>query len=245
MVKNFLQENSEITRLRKVNQELEEQNFHLERGNVLLEERLKKLQERLRELELSREEIERSLRMCNVVVYGIPVLHNNSKAEPPAELMSKMEKAFNFSFAGKLNSCYRLRPGTRNERVGIPVLIKFFHPVYKYEFINHVNGKRLTADIFGGLPAVRIYANEHLTPHRANLYREANNLKAQGKLHVWIQSGRVFVSRTSDAPGVEVHSLQEIREIASLPLPTTPIPQSDQQANQTSPNNQTNVPEQS
>lgn len=175
--------------------------------------RVKNLLERLRGIESSREECERASRLNNVILYGIPP-SDMYKREIPADLINKLEKAFKIKLGGKFVTCYRLRPNSpRGEDNSAPVLVKFQHPLDKKEFVDLVHSRVWTADIFGGSPNIRIFINEHLTPHRAILFREANTLQQRGKIQAWISDGRVFVSKNKTCGGIELLNLGMLREL--------------------------------
>lgn len=186
-------------------------------------------------MEANREEIERTNRLNNVVVHGIPIRAKNSP-EPPTEIMRLIETGFNVNLEGKINTCYRLRPGPRQEQIGVAILLKFIHPVFKSEFLNHVRNNPRTMLDFGGTSRHPVTASEHLTPHRAILLREASAFSRKGRLQVWVLNGRLYVRKTNDSVGFEPQSVQEIRDLANQDSPnpptTTKLPIQESQAEQ-------------
>lgn len=187
----------------------------------MLENKLKVLQQRLTAMEANREEIERTNRLNNVVVHGIPIRAKNGP-EPPSEILRLIQTGFNIDLEGKINTCYRLRPGPRQDQIGVAILLKFTHPVFKAEFLNHVMNNPRTMMDFGGLSRHPVTASEHLTPHRAILLREASAFSRKGRLQVWVLNGRLYVRKGNDSIGFEPRTVQEIRDLANQEGPGIP-----------------------
>ena len=60
----------------------------------------------------------------------------------------------------------------------------------------------------------RIFINENLTPYRADLVRQANDMKADGLLSsVWTLDGKVYVKTSPSGNPVRIYSEDDLDEL--------------------------------
>ena len=60
----------------------------------------------------------------------------------------------------------------------------------------------------------RLFINENLTPYRADLVRQANDMKADGLLSsVWTLDGKVFVKTSPSGNPVRIYSEDDLDEL--------------------------------
>lgn len=130
-------------------------------------------------------------RRNNVVIHGIPILHQ----EDPLVTAEKLGDILGVSMKpSEVDVAHRLK--SRNTNQPPPFIIKLINRWKKDKIMAAAKRIQPKADEFGGSKDVRIYANEHLSPQSQLLFAKARKLKEN--YFVWSKNGQVLVRKKVD-----------------------------------------------
>lgn len=157
---------------------------------------------------------ERRDRQKNLLIYGVPDGERNLLGGIVKQICVKYDANFNAENV----SYFRLYTKDKNSAAP-PILCKFNSKAERDAiFFNYIKTRNLyLADVIEGAGVnERVFINEHLSKEDANIVRECNKLKREGKLiKFYLRDGNIYVSNNQEAKkknqGTQIKSSEELQ----------------------------------
>lgn len=172
--------------------------------------------ERVGVVESSIEDNNRSKRLNDIVLRGIPVYQN----EQLLKMFESISKAIKYEHPihACINNIFRI--GKRNINTGSasPIIVQFTTLLYKREFMSQYfkHGDLKLSDI-GGNTSNRIYASDNLTKHNGVIHHRALQLVKTKQLQkVQIRSGLVFITYPGVSNSIKVNNIEELPAVGAV-----------------------------
>lgn len=190
------------------------QNALLQKELLGTKTKLNEQTERIDSLIESLDNLEQYSRKNSLEIHGIPENIYTSTEE----VVLKVAEAVNVPVAAEdIEISHKLR-----RRNGMkPIIVKFCsHKVKSRLYKERTKLKSVKiSDLYPSYASAatkqnRIFINENLTPYRADLVRQANDMKADGLLSsVWTLDGKVFVKTSPSGNPVRIYSEDDLDEL--------------------------------
>lgn len=151
------------------------------------------------------QELEQYSRKDNIIINGIP----SSEEENVQKLVFKIAEKVGVTLKDyDISAAHRL-PANRGK---IPaIIVRLNSRDEKSMIISQSRKLKLNGNDLGLKPAVPIYINEHLTPFKMSLFKEALGLKKQGKIqHVWVKDCKIFIRKEENEAAIRIEEFEDI-----------------------------------
>lgn len=163
---------------------------------------------RVNQLESDLENNNRTKRLNDVVLRGIPIIQKDM-----FKIFEDISRVIKFQPTKYecLNSIFRI--GSRNtNNQSSPIIIQFTTQLYKREFMSlYFKYGQLKLRDIGGNSNTRIYASDNLTKHNSDIHHEALKLlKSRLLVKVQIRSGFIFVQYPDKDILVKINKREEL-----------------------------------
>lgn len=177
---------------------MEERMTRLEQTNVLLNNRISA--------------IEKYQRGDTLEIHNLPV----SEKENPELLVTKIAKIMDIEITtNDISTAYRLPVKSENGKASIPrLLVKFTKRKHKRLFYSNRCKKAVTRKQLGFNSEGRIYINEHLTKHQADLYYKAKDaVKENSYKFIWTSDQNIYVRYSSTSQKIMISNILDLSKI--------------------------------
>lgn len=164
-------------------------------------------------------EMQQYSRSNNIEIKGIPVTSN----ENIYSVLSSVATALDVDYSGgDISIAHRLQqPKDKSQPPSI--VVQFVSRFVRNEWLAAAKKKHLqTTDLIKTFRPAPVFVNEHLTAENKALLGKSKYLVRKSKLHsAWTRNGIINVRKSSDSKTRRVRSLNEVCDIAGVPLTWT------------------------
>lgn len=217
--KDVAQVTSTLTSLESKLSILEAENTAVKLQYEVLKKENEDLSKQLNHLKYDLGEIQQYTRSNNIEIKGVPLTKNENVYTVLETLATALEVDHN---GGDVSIAHRLQQ-PKDKSQSPSIVVQFVSRYVRNQWLAAARKKHLqTTDLSKALRPAPVFVNEHLTPANKALLGKAKFLAKKSKLHAaWSRNGTIFLRKTAESNSQRVRSLQEVCDIAGVPLTWT------------------------
>lgn len=150
----------------------------------------------------------------NILICGVPTVDN----ENLGEVVNKIGNAIGYKVEPDdiINIHRKALPANSNSGLPPPIVVQFANSAAKSEMMAANKSKKLDSLIFLAEhvhPKRPIYLNEQLTRHKQFMFKEARQLKREGRIkYAWTRNGEIYVRKSEETPHVRFKNINQCHD---------------------------------